>query len=471
MAQTLITFEDVALGMQYQEKLDAAGHASHWERGALPGNTTHAWQCVVIEADSHLKVLPQIVQQWRNRLPMPAIVACTENQVVAQRCHSLGVSVINSSMSGDVLVNIIARAYKFRCSSEMSVAMALAHLELKPAATFGDNALRIVAQLPSSDLQVVRAALQREANKYPSTTQHLQFLRHHRVLTVGDLEFLNHAEGHLSLKSLLSLGPIDVWRSARLLWGLVSVGAVALSEDPIALTPLSVNTAQLRRSLRTRRDRLARATYYDVLEVLPSAEDQEIEVAARQLAFLFHPDQFKSIDIADLAPVVEPIWTQVLKARKTLLDMVERRKYNDWLQQHLAELDTPWLAEGENPEIAKRAYSEGQSALMSGDVHRAVSLLAKAARCHPTHPIYETTLCWARYRSRASEPGVVTKERELAEQSLLGRRPFPQALMPTALLCLADGKPGLSQWYAQLALKIAPNYQQARLLLERINAG
>src|SRR5690606_16898751 len=112
---------------------------------------------------------------------------------------------------------------------------------------------------------------------------------------------------------------------------------------------------------------------------------------------------------------------------------------------------SPWAFEVPDPSVAEEFFRRGQAALVAGETFRAVSDIAGACRHHPDHPNYEAYLCWARFRAEAERGGdreeLVGKERGIAEQALVGRRPWPPALVALAMLCAADNDPESAKFH------------------------
>ena len=155
-----------------------------------------------------------------------------------------------------------------------------------------------------------------------------------------------------------------------------------------------------------------------------------------------------------------------------LIDHAQRGRYHDWLRQHLPELNTVWAIDPAVARAAAAAFARGQRWLGDGDVHRAMSELAGACRQFPGHPEYEASLAWARYRVQVGsgrdriEAAVV--ERTALEALLLGRRPWPRALVALALLCTAAGDAGAARWHLHAALAIDPTTPAAAQLAHRL---
>jgi hypothetical protein len=299
-------------------------------------------------------------------------------------------------------------------------------------------------------------------------------LREVRALTIPEVEFVARLDGTLTVQTLVKAGPIDGWHAARLLWSLASVGAAAITSEPFDLaTPQRRALAMIRRHLRAREARLERGTFYDVLEVTPAAESEDVEAAYEGVARRYSPGVLQAFDLGDLIGLVDPLWQQVEKARSVMHDMAARGRYNDWLRSRWRELRSSWTVETSAVEAATEAWQRGQRALGAGDLHRAVGDFAAAARNHPGHPDYEANLAWARYRSATARPdadraAIARRERGNAEAAYFGCRPWPRAMLALALLCAADGDPDTARWHLTESLAIDPNQPAAQQLLARL---
>ena len=101
-----------------------------------------------------------------------------------------------------------------------------------------------------------------------------------------------------------------------------------------------------------------------------------------------------------------------------------------------------------------------------------MSELATACRQFPGHPEYEASLSWARYRVQVAagrdRVAAALTERAAIEDLLLGRRPWPHALVALALLCAAGGEADAARWHLQTALAIDPAAPAAVQLARRL---
>jgi hypothetical protein len=224
--------------------------------------------------------------------------------------------------------------------------------------------------------------------------------------------------------------------------------------------------------VRARAKRLEKSTFYDVLELTPLAEYEEIEAAYQAVASRFSPLVLDAHDLAELQPQVKPMWELVEKARSVLVDHAARGRYHDWLRERIDDLRTVWAIDPSAIGGAAEAFARGQRALGEGDVHKAMSELAVACRQFPGHPDYEANFAWARYRVQVASGRDriegATAERKQIEDMLLGCRPWPRALVALALLCAAAGDPDSARWHLHTALTVDPTVPAAAQLAQRL---
>jgi hypothetical protein len=259
----------------------------------------------------------------------------------------------------------------------------------------------------------------------------------------------------------------------RLLWALVSLAAIDLTpEVRDVATTARRSLADIRAHLRARRALLEGSTYYDVLEVSPLAEVDDIEAAYHLVGLRYAPSVLATHDLAELAALVQPTWELVGKAHSVLVDHAQRGRYHDWLRQKLPELRTTWAIDPTTARSAATAFARGQRSLGDGDVHKAMGDFATACRLFPGHPEYEANLSWTRYRvqvgSGRDRLEAAIAERRALEDLLLGRRPWPRALVALALLCAAAGDVDAARWHLHIALAIDPALPAAVQLAQRL---
>ena len=251
------------------------------------------------------------------------------------------------------------------------------------------------------------------------------------------------------------------------------MSAIAITPEvhDIATAPRRA-LAEIRAHLRARAARLEGSTYYDVLEVSPLAEVDDVEAAHRLVGLRYAPGALAGHDLAELAELVEPTWSLVDKARAVLVDHAQRGRYHDWLREESPGLRTVWAIDPATARAAAAVFARGQRSLGDGDVHRAMGELAAACRQFPGHPDYEASLAWARYRvqvgSGRDRIEAAISERAALEDLLLGRRPWPRALVALALLCAAAGDADAARWHLRTALAVDPTAPAAAQLAQRL---
>ena len=482
MPGVLLALADLGLGIQLQEALEARGVTVRWDPNAASGPTTEHQrraddleEVVVLDADTLGDELAAIADAWRRLDPPPALVALGSTATAASAAAAGHCALVPASADADTFLASAAEAAKLRFAGAMTRAIARRALDLKPVPDPTADAAQVVGAARALPVEVAREALRWHAHSYVAALPDaLAALREVRALTIPEVDFVAHLDGTHTVQRLVKMGPIDGWHAARLLWSLTSVGAAVITPEPCDLaTPRRRALAMIRLHLRARQQRLERGTFYDVLEITPQAEERDIEAAYELVGRRYSPQVLAQHDLAELAPLVEPMWQAVEKARSVMHDIAARGRYNDWLRSRWSELRSRWMIDGPAQTAAVEAFARGQRALGAADVHRAVGEFAAAARNHPGHPDYEANLAWARYRvaagrADADRAKVARRERENAEASMWGCRPWPRAMLALALLCAADGDPDSARWHLQEALSIDPNLPAAQQLLARL---
>ncbi len=473
MADVVITFDDVGLGLPLQEALESRGHRVTWDPGRASGPGSGAAPDLVILALR--RDFEAAVAAWRDAYPPPGLLLLDGGEEASRRAAACAVDAADPSDAPEVLVAACERALALRFAGALSLPFARAALGLPSAAGDAspeDDARHIVAGARALDLDLVRAALRRHATDYVATTALIPTLREHRILEIPEVELCRRLDGTITAQSAVRAGVVEPARAGRLLWALACIGGVTLTPEPPDLgTGARRGLAEIRAHLRARRDRLDRSTYYDVLEVTPDAENDDIERAVRGLALRYGLEVLGAFDLGDLASLAEPMWTQIGKARQVLSEIASRGRYNDWVGSRRGELRTTW-ANNRDRKRAEAAFARGQRALVDGDAFGAVSAMAMACREHPDHPDYEASLAWARHRAALARgedrEASARVERAVADEALRGRRPWPRGLVALGLLCMADGDPDAARWHLHEALRCDPNQPAARQILRRL---
>lgn len=472
MTRVVLALADVGLAIPIQEGLERLGRDVRWLAEAASGpppGLTPGPDVVLVDGDGDAAKVAAAVAAWRRLDPPPGILALGLTAGAAATAGAARVALVSPGVSPVELAAAIDGAARMRLAAGLSPGLARRALGLPAGASDRD----VLAAARTVDVELARAALRWHAFDYVTATGAIPELRAARALIVPEIETLPQLSGVRTLQSVVKAGPLDPYATARLLWALASVGAIEFSPEPIdRSTPARRGLAELRAHLAARHERLRRATFYDVLEVTPAAETEDIMTAVALLERRFGVATITGFDLGDRAALASPAWEQVERAKKVLLDIAARGRYNDWLRDHWSEVTTSWAIDAAAARAAAEAYARAQHALAKGDPHRALSEAAAAARQHPGHPDYETGLAWTRYRvdviGGADAAASARRERAAATAATCGTRPWPRALVALALLCLADRDPDAARWHLREVLEIDPQSPAARQLMTRL---
>jgi hypothetical protein len=473
VTSVLIALADVGHGIQLEEQLAAAGLAARWDAASAGGPRGTSADVVIVDADRLGAQLAEVAEAWRQQPDTPGVLAIGSSQAARDHAPAARVTLITAAAKLATLVAAIRDTATLRLTTGMRWPLLRAALGLPATAAARAAWQPTLAAARAIDVDVPRAALRWHVHHYVTPTAELEALRAERVLTVPELEILAHVDGTRTVQRVVRQGPLEPAAAARLLWSLGSMNALAFTAEvhDVSTTPRRA-LADIRDHLRARTARLERSTFYDVLEISPLAELEDIDAAYQLVALRFAPAVLATHDLAELAPLVEPSWALVDKAYAVLADHARRGRYHDWLREKLSELRTVWAIDPTTALAAQAAFIRGQRSLGAGDIHQAMSDLAMACRQFPGHPEYEASFGWARYRVQVASGRdrleAAIAERRTLEDLLRGCRPWPRALVALALLCAAAGDADAARWHLHVALAIDPGVPAAAQLAQRL---
>lgn len=466
----LLQIASVGVAVDLQEQLEAGGHQVRWDgEGQVTPAHTDIYDLIIVAAET---ATPGGIEAWLDREPPPAIAVLG---VPGADVAALGVEVIAHVASERTVPEAVARALARRFVSRMSAGFARAALSL-PAELEGDElAASVVRAGRAAPADMVRAALKPHASCYVATTEVVDRLRAARVFEIPEVGLLARCDGATTLQAVAAAEGIEPLAIARLLWSLASVGGITLTaEPPDRSTRARRRLAEVRQHLQRRYERIGRASPYDVLEVHRDTYLDEIDAACQALGGVFAPEQVADLDLGTLSQLPAMLWKQILEARSVLYYEHTHIQIDAIIDHRPGTYDPCVFGSAAiDHRAAKKIFNQGQQALAGGDVFKAVSLMARAARMHPEHPVYAAYLHWARYRAEVERGGdkaaAARREREIAETFIYGRRPRAQALVALALLCVADGDPDSARWHVMHASRLDPELAAARRLLARLS--
>ncbi|RMH37003.1 MAG: hypothetical protein D6689_21485 [Deltaproteobacteria bacterium] len=476
MPAVFLALDDLGLGIQWSDWLEAGGYDVAWSRtpaGPPPESLDRAPAAVILGDAPNELSLEKFARSWRALEPPPAVLALARDAGAARAADAVRAVPLPVSAGAADVCALVRRAIDLRFAAELSQRFAL-HALGAAGVDATDPVERIIHGARDAPLDIVREALRPRAFEYVSATARVDDLRAARLLDVPAIELALRLTGAITLATAID-SAADPARSARTLWALLCAGAARLTREPPDQTTherRAVSRARHHIRERLQRLRRGRATYYDVLDVPPDATAAEIGDARARLALRFSPQRLRHLDLGDLAAAVEPLWQQVDKATARLSDASERARYNAWLLAKGVDVAARHRGQPIDRSGAEAEFEAGQLALARGDVAKAVAFFAAAARKYPDHVDYESYLAWARYRADidrgADRTATALRYRTEVEQLQSGRAPRPRALLALALLCAACRDDGAARWYLEEALAIDPAYEPALRLRARM---
>jgi DNA-binding response OmpR family regulator/tetratricopeptide (TPR) repeat protein len=481
LASVLLGLDDPQVGRDLVAALEEAGHQVKWVPAldVTPGAVKSTPDAIVVDADAPGMDLNVVHASWRRREPPPSLVVLGSTQKDRMEAERLHARFLAKPVVTDQVRDEMARLHGgARGNQLLSSASALRALGLVGGGLPEDEAALIVAGARSVDVTLVREALRPHIFDYAQSTRLVDRLCQRRTLGPEEAKVGVALDGGRTIRGVIDglprsaddttpLGALAAHQAARLLWALASSGAVQLSKEPPAGHP----TARLRAHLRARRA-LGNVTHYQVLEVGLHATAAEIDRAFALAQLRYGPDALAQHDLAELVGVAAQIWEQLQRAYAVLGHPRARADYDGALVPRQADLHDQRERRRLDADEAERTFLRGQQALAQGDVFRAMSELAAAARRFPAHPEYDAFAAWARLLADEARGGdrrqLAERERPRVEQPLLGRRPWPRALYVLGLLCEASGDPGGAAIHLREALAGDEKLGAARQALQRV---
>ena len=243
-------------------------------------------------------------------------------------------------------------------------------------------------------------------------------------------------DGISSISEILAVSPLGEEATLRCLLGLVSAGILEADIDGQAVPrtkpdglfapekDTNEKTSDQMRSLRCPnpglRDEIHRmngtgsdATYYELLDLIPTASDLQVTNAYQQIVKRLHPDHTRSQNVGDLEAEINDAFRRVTRAHDVLSDPLERKRYDASLKIGSAQTRAVSVTEcpmttssspanppkGQDNRSRRKAaairYEEGRRFLAEGRFYEAVQVLKDAVRFDPNRAVYHQLLAKA----------------------------------------------------------------------------
>jgi tetratricopeptide (TPR) repeat protein len=155
----------------------------------------------------------------------------------------------------------------------------------------------------------------------------------------------------------------------------------------------------IQKEIDDKHERLDALNAYELLDVLPEADDRTIRKAYLQAAKRYHPDALARMGFdAELRERANRVFAEIGKAHKILSNATQRQGYDAALRSNDTDLDANRLAQAET------LYRKGEILLRAGNFRGALEFLEPAVELWPEEPAYQNALAWALYKRSPSDP-------------------------------------------------------------------
>jgi curved DNA-binding protein CbpA len=127
-------------------------------------------------------------------------------------------------------------------------------------------------------------------------------------------------------------------------------------------------------------------TFYDLLGVLQSADENDIRHAYYGLAKRFHPDRFQGADMEHLRREAERLFSMLTEAYNVLSDPEARQRYDQ--ERTTPEPQSAASRHEEQSSLARQNFLHGKALLEQGQLHHAVTFFENAIQQDGTKAEY-----------------------------------------------------------------------------------
>ncbi|HEX6900836.1 MAG TPA: DnaJ domain-containing protein [Thermoanaerobaculia bacterium] len=160
------------------------------------------------------------------------------------------------------------------------------------------------------------------------------------------------------------------------------------------------------------------STFYQILDVPPTATAQEIHEAYDQVARLVHPWNARHLGLDGREGVLEMLFERLTQAYLTLFEPERRKEYDRDLSPEA------WKAAGPEPdrrvEVARQYYDRARELAASDEFHQAIELVQQSVRAD-SRPEYHALL--GKLQAKNSDPRRLRAAAENLQRALeLGSR-------------------------------------------------
>ena len=187
-----------------------------------------------------------------------------------------------------------------------------------------------------------------------------------------------------------SLAPSE--SALRSLYAMVLLGELKESEAVSVAPSSSAEPAVTRKELIARLDKALGATHYQVLEVMPDVDTEQITSAYYTLARRYHPDKFRTGENTDLLERIETFFAQVTEAHQTLSQEEHRRQYDEQLAAIERQDAASQEPEHDQGYLARQNFLRAKVLIQKNQYQQAVTFLENAIDQQENIPEYHLEL-------------------------------------------------------------------------------
>ncbi len=167
----------------------------------------------------------------------------------------------------------------------------------------------------------------------------------------------------------------------------------------------------IKREIEAKHEHLGELNAYELLDVLPEADDRTLRKAYLQAAKRYHPDALSRLGFADdLRERANRVFAEIGKAHNILSDRKQRKRYDAALLSNDTDFDANRLAQ------AEKLYRKGEVLLRQGNFSGALEFLRPAVDLWPEEAAYQSALGWVLHKKLPSEPERAREHLELAKR-------------------------------------------------------
>ena len=153
----------------------------------------------------------------------------------------------------------------------------------------------------------------------------------------------------------------------------------------------------IEREIEDKYEKLSGLNAYQLLDVLPEADDRTLRKAYLQAAKRYHPDALSRLGFGDdLRERASRVFAEIGKAHNILSDRQQRRSYDTALLSNDTDFDANRLAQ------AEKLYRKGEILLRQGNFTGALEFLEPAVDLWPEEAAYQSALGWVLHKKMPS---------------------------------------------------------------------